>query len=247
MAKEVIKNASLLLHSLQLASNINMVEFNAEAETVDTTNLAGNGWRETVAGIRTTNLSCELMLENAADPEETLNALLEGETSVPFTVTKTYPPAAGDVAWFTQVVALQLMRKAVLAQLWSGSMTFGNQGHAVRGQVLEFLEALDTTQNGDDVELTGGVAAGERLWIAVHVLAAEGTSPTLDLVLESDGDDTFASATTRITVPQFTGVGSYIGYVAGPITDEFFRIAATVGGTDPELTYLVAIGIAPTA
>ena len=37
MAKEVIKNASLFLHSAQLASNTNSVEFSASAEKVVST------------------------------------------------------------------------------------------------------------------------------------------------------------------------------------------------------------------
>ena len=88
-------------------------------------------------------------------------------------------------------------------------------------------------------------AATDRVWISVHVTAATGTLPTLDLVLESDALDTYGSPTTRITVPQFTTVGSYITSIAGAVTDVEYRISATVGGTLPHFTYMVAMGIAP--
>ncbi len=244
MAKEVIKNASLFLHSLNLASNANSVEFSMTAEKVATTNFASSGWEESVAGIRSTELSCELMLESAADPESTLSTLVENATDVPFSVTKTYPPATEDVCWFTTVVSLYLTLKAVLGQLWSGSMKFGNRAHAVRGYVVEYN--ADRTATGVSASCTmPAAAATDRVWIAVHVTAATGTTPTLDLVLESDALDTYGSPTTRITVAQFTDVGSYIGYIAGAVTDVEYRVSATVGGTTPHFTYMVAMGIAP--
>lgn len=244
MAKEVIKNASLLLHSKQLASNTNAVEFSFSAEKVVSTNFASDGWEESLQGIRTTELSCELMLESAEEPEATLSALVENATDAAFSVTKTYPPVAGDVCWFATVVALYITFKAVLGQLWAGSMKFGNRAAAVRGKVLEMNSARTATGNSASLTMPA-VAATERLWIAVHVTAATGTTPTLDLVLQSDADSGYGSPTTRITVPQFTAVGSYVTYVAGAITDVEYRIAATVGGTTPSFTYFVAIGIAP--
>lgn len=244
MAKEIIKNASLLVHSLQLASNTNQIEFSGEAEAIETTNFASGGAKEYVQGLRTSTLSCELMLESAADPQETLEALLDDETDAAFTVTKTYPPVAGDVAWFAQVVAMALSMKAVVGQLWSGSMKFGNRARAVRGFVLEYNAARSTT--GTSASLTmPAIGATEKLVLAVHVLSATGTTPTLDLVIESDADNTYASAATRATIPQFDAVGSYYVVIDGPITDTEYRVSATVGGTLPAFKYLVAIATAP--
>jgi len=244
MAKEVIRNASLFLHSTQLASNTNAIEFSASAEKVVSTNFASSGWEESLQGIRTTELSCDLMLESAIEPETTLSALVENATDVPFSVTKTYPPATEDVCWFSTVVALYITFKAVLGDLWRGSMKFGNRATAVRGFVVEYN--ADRTATGVSASCTMPAAAStDRVWIAVHVTAASGTLPTLDLVLESDALDTYGSPTTRITVPQFTAVGSYITYLAGAVTDTEYRISATVGGTLPHFTYMVAMGIAP--
>jgi len=246
MAKQVVKNASLLLHSKQLASHVNAIEFTAEAEVKEATNFASDGWKENLQGIRSTNLSCELMLENAEEPEKTLSDLVDNETSVPFTVTMTYPPADGDVALFTQVVSLQITRKLQVGELWSGSMRFGNQGHAQKGVILEYNAGRTATGDSTPLDMGEAVVEGGRLWIAVHVLEVSGTSPTLDLILESDADTGMATPTTRITVPQFTAVGSYITYLAGPVTDEAYQIAATVGGSDtPTFQYVVAIGIEP--
>ena len=246
MAKIVVKQGSLFLGSLQLSSNVSEIGFSAEAEVKEATSMASAGWEVPLQGIRKSKLTAEVMLENIAEPETTLNDLLENETDAPFTVTMTHPPAAGNIAYFTKVVALTMTRKMQVGELWGGGMDFGPRAEAVRGQVLDYVVDLAASANGGYVELSGGVATGERLWLAVHVIAAGGT-PTLDLELESDVDNTFSGPTARITLDQFTDVGSYIGFVDGPITDEFFRIPATVGGSSPELTYLVVIGIAPAA
>ena len=63
------------------------------------------------------------------------------------------------------------------------------------------------------------------------------------LVIESDDADTFASATTRVTVAQFTDEGTAYGSVAGAMTDTWWRVRRTIGGTNPQFTYLVALAI----
>ena len=246
MAKQVIKAASLLLHSQQLAPLTNSIEFNVEGEKKVCTNFASEGWEESLLGIRATTLAAQLYFQNVEEPEATLATILESETSVPFTVTMSYPPVAGDLALFAKVVPLTLMRSLQVGEIYGGSMNFGPQAEAVRGYILENNTGRVAT--GDSAELeVAAVGAAERLWIAVHVFSVSGTDPELDLLIESDATG-FATPTTRITVPTIEAAGSYITYVAGPITDDFFRVAATVGGTDtPTFAYLVAIGIAPAA
>lgn len=243
MAKEIIKNASLLIHGLKLASNTNQIEFSGEADPVETTNFASSGNKEYVQGLRTTSLNCDLMLDYARDPEESLNGLLTGETEAAFTVTQTYPPAAGDVAWFAKAIATYETIKLVVGSLYSGAMKFANRARAVRGTVMEYNSARTSTGNSSSTTIAA-VGATEKLVGVVHVLTAGGTTPTLDILIQSDADNSYGSPTTRATIPQFTTVGSYYFTVDGAITDTEVRVNATVGGTDPSFEYLVAIGIA---
>jgi len=247
VGKEVIKDASLFLHSQQLASNTNAVSFAVEAEEIDATTFGIGGNKEFVAGLRNSSLSCELILETSAvAPESALEALLDAETDAPFTVTRNHPPADGDVAWFANVVTLGLTLKQAIGALWSGTMKFGNRSRAVRGNVLESALGVNVrAATGTGASLTmPAVAAGEKLVAAVHVISATGTTPTLDLIIESDSTSGFPSGTTRVTVPQFIAVGSYYVVIDGPITDTEYRVSATVGGTTPAFEYLVAIAIA---
>lgn len=243
MAKEVIKAASLYIHGSKLAGNANKLEFGLEAETVETTNFASCVDKEYLQGLRSAALNAEVMLDAAAEPELTLDGLYTAGTEAAFSATKTYPPAAGDVCWFAKVFEQTMTLKQVLGDLWRASLAFANRSIPCRGKVLESNTGRSSTGNSASLTMAA-VGATEKLVGTVHVVSVTGTSPTLDLVIESDSSDTYGSPVTRVTVPQFTAAGSYTFTVDGAITDTEYRVAATVGGTTPVFEYLVAIGIA---
>ncbi len=78
----------------------------------------------------------------------------------------------------------------------------------------------------------------------MHVVAASGTTPTLDMIVESDDNSGITSGVTRITFTQEVAVGAqYATAVAGPITDDWWRVGWTIGGTGPSFTVIVTVGI----
>jgi hypothetical protein len=100
---------------------------------------------------------------------------------------------------------------------------------------------------GTGFVIAGGVPSGKRLWGGLHATALFGTSPTLDVIIQSaaTGDSTFASPTTRLTFTQMTAIGAQLISAAGPITDTRFRLKATLGGSvNPRFTIFgwIAIG-----
>lgn len=108
----------------------------------------------------------------------------------------------------------------------NGTLSVG----AVRGRVLKTKANVSATgATGTAFEL-GAVSAGQYLYGAFHVFSA-GT--TITAVLESDEDNTFASATTRATFGPITAVGgTWATRVAGPITDTWYRLrVSAVTGT----------------
>lgn len=101
---------------------------------------------------------------------------------------------------------------------------------AIRGRVLKTKADVSATgATGTAYEL-GAVSAGQYLYGAFHVF---GAGTTITAVLESDADNTFGSATTRITFGPITAVGGTWGArVAGAITDTWYRLRVTaVTGT----------------
>lgn len=100
----------------------------------------------------------------------------------------------------------------------------------VRGRVLKTKSNVSATgATGTAYEL-GAASSSQYLYAIFHVFSA-GT--TITAVVESDSDNTFASATTRITFGPVTTTGGTWGTrVAGAITDTWYRLRVTaVTGT----------------
>lgn len=86
---------------------------------------------------------------------------------------------------------------------------------------------------GAALQIVGGVSSGKKLYGGVHVVGVAGTDPTLDVTVQSAPTADFAAPTTRITHPQKTAIGDALSAgVSGPIADEYFRLAWTVGGSN---------------
>lgn len=95
----------------------------------------------------------------------------------------------------------------------------------VLGNLVKAMGTVSATgATGAEVEL-GAAGAGDTLYAAFHVFGTPGTSITA--VLESDADDTFGSATTRITFGPYTTAGARWGTAAGAITDPWYRLRVT--------------------
>lgn len=96
---------------------------------------------------------------------------------------------------------------------------------AIRGRVLKTKADVSATGATGTAFQLGAVSAGQYLYSTFHVFSA-GT--TITAVLESDSDNTFASATTQATFGPITTLGGTWGTrVAGAITDTWYRLRVT--------------------
>ena len=242
MAKQVLKNLGLYYGSLALASQINQVALEATAPEVDVATFDSNGWSDTVAGLLKASLRFDGFWD-AAEPDASAFDQIS-KADWPATVVKPAGtvPAVGDVAYFLLASEFSYTLGGTVGAASRLSLALTGAGALLRGRVADYQAPATATGNGTGYQL-GAVTAAQRLYYAVHVVGASGTLPTLDLVIESDDADTFGSATTRVTVAQFTDEGTAYGSVAGAITDTWWRVRRTIGGTSPEFTYLVALAI----
>lgn len=118
-------------------------------------------------------------------------------------------------------------------------------GKLVRGTVMtDAATARTITFNGTARQL-GAVSATQKLYACLMVLAASGTTPTLDGKIQSDNAGGFASPVDQVTFTQKTAAGQYQwAEVPGTITDDYFRFVGTIGGTSPSFTVIVLVAIA---
>ncbi len=100
------------------------------------------------------------------------------------------------------------------------------------------------TANGTGRQL-GAVSATQQLFAALHVVSVAGTNPTLDVTVESEVDDAWASPITQITFAQKTAIGAeYPTPINGAVTDSWWRVGWTIGGSGgPSFKFIVSVGI----
>lgn len=114
----------------------------------------------------------------------------------------------------------------------------GSSGRGpVRGRLLLPVTSVTGDANGTGYQL-GAVASDQFAYISIHVLSA-GT--TADVIVESDDNANFTSATTRSTTTVTTAGTPTVSPVAGAVTDDYWRVrTANVTGT---FSIAVAVGI----
>jgi hypothetical protein len=126
----------------------------------------------------------------------------------------------------------------------SFAMTFRQDLVTVlNGQLASTLAARTSTANGTILTMTGPTAS-QRLYAGLHITAASGSTPTLDVTIESAALVGFGSPTTRITFTQAAAAGWQFSSVAGAVTDGFWRAVFTIGGSSPSFTVAVFLGVA---
>lgn len=257
MAKRVMKSVRMYYGPLALASNVNQVELSAQASEVPTDNFATDGWAELLSGILTNTMNFQGFW-GAAEPDSTLFSKL-GATDTPATVvpfptgtstkdeagaaaTSFLIPAAGNVTYFSRMSQLSHQVGGQIGAAAKLALNLKGTQPMVRGLVLDYQQEVASTSNSTP-QLIGAATSGQKVWLVVHVFRTQGTGETLDLVLESDSLVGFGSPATRITLPQFTDVGSYFGSIDGPVTDTYYRLARTIAGTSPKFDYIAGIGV----
>ena len=240
MAVLVLTNGRMYAGGLNLSGQTNKMELEIEADELDVSSIQ-DSWDVTVLGRKRASLSAEGFWSAGTGAPDDLYALLG--TSVPITV---MPDGAdGSTGYSLQSLPV----KYTPVDAGSGDvMKFsleakGNVGRAVKGTVMHADAAARTSTGNGVARQLGAVSASQRVYAALHVIEASGTLPTLDVVLASDDAGGFPSSTSRIAFTQATGSTSEWKELAGPVTDDYWRIQYTIGGTSPSFKFVVLVAI----
>lgn len=153
--------------------------------------------------------------------------------------------AEGDVMYVAKsVLASYSPLGGAVGDLSGFGFSAESSGRWFRGKLLADKASRTSSSNSTGVQL-GTIASTKNMHASLHVFSASGTSPTLDVIVESDDNSGFSTATTRLTFAQATDVGSqFLGPTAGPGgSDDWWRVAWTIGGTDtPTFSFAVVFG-----
>lgn len=139
----------------------------------------------------------------------------------------------GHVAYTAAGLSTQHSLGAQVGALLGLTVQLASRGvPLLRGLVAEAAGERTATGNGGDVEISGGVPEGRRLYVIAHLVELEGFTG-VTVAVESDVDDTYSAPETRVTLPQLTEPGAALAYVLEEITDEHFRLTLTAAGAGP--------------
>lgn len=137
--------------------------------------------------------------------------------------------SAGNVALTVYGLECKYAPGLKIGDIMANQLAIASKGQeVVRGLVLENGANKVASGDGNGVQL-GAVASGKSLFLAYHVLLMTATS--VAGVLKSATSGAFSSPTTRITTTTWTGIGSELLSVAGPITDTWYRLTWTLVGS----------------
>jgi hypothetical protein len=242
MAIQYWKDMSILVGSIEMACYAKSFSVNNEVAQLDTTSLCSTGWTSSIGGLKSGSVQIEFMQDVAeASVDDTLYPLLGQAGVVKSIVTGS---ADGSAAYLLKSIPLTYTPvQGAVGELAMGNISGSSStGPVVRGKLLHPSNVSRSSSSTGTGRQLGAVAAGQKVYAALHVIAASGT-PTLDVIVQSDDNAGFTTPTTRLTFTQATGLTSELLSTAGAITDDYWRVSYTIGGSSPEFAFAVTCGI----
>lgn len=252
MATVVLADAKVLAGGYDVSGVLNACNLQYDAEALDDTHF-GDTTRKMKGGLKTVDFSMSGHMEYGAAAIDKLlfDNLGNPAGSAPILDVITVAPEQGGeygtrAFFFKPMLSSFEPLSGEMGQLvpFTAASVGANGDPLIRGTVMHDLDPARTGSGTATIAQLGAVAAGQRMYMSLHVIAVSGSSPTLDVVIESDDNGSMTSATTRITAVQMDAVGAQYLSVAGPITDDYWRVSYTLGGSTPSFTFAVALGIA---
>lgn len=150
----------------------------------------------------------------------------------------------GSVVYFFQAnMGIYKPIKNAIGELLGFTVEAAGRSKAIRG-TLGGIGAKTATGNGAAYQM-GAVGAAEYLYAALHVYSISGTTPTIDVKIQSDNVQGFGTPTDQITFAQVTTTKTAIWAtrVAGVISDDWWRATWTISGGSPSYGIAVVMGI----
>lgn len=240
MASVIYKDCKLYLGGYDLSGDMNKCALSYGAEMKDDT-VFNDDTRSNKAGLLTVGAAHEGYWQADTD---LVDDIIDAKFAVADEIMTICPTtgAAGEVAFSFKSLLANYNPNGAVGDLYAFSVDATGTGKLFKGTVME--NATKTSTATGTARQLGAVTDSQKVYAALHVLAVEGTDPTLDVVIQSDNAEGFLSAADKITFTQMTDIGAQLLTADGAIADDWWRVSWTVGGTDnPSFTIVVVVGI----
>lgn len=243
MAKFVLYDQLVFVDDYDITGDTNAVALEYGAELKDCTVLQ-NDTRINLGGLKTVQCSVAGYYDAATEDAELFSNI--GVSGKPVSIVND-GDNEGDIAYWFNAVGGEYTIGTSTGEIMPFSFVAGAQDSLIRGvmghNARSTAETSSSTSTG--VQL-GAVGASQKLYAVLHVLDSSGSGDqTLDVIVESDDNSGFTSATTRLTATQVTtSTTSELLEVAGAITDDYFRVNFTIAGSgSPSFKFVLLFGV----
>ncbi len=226
MAVHVLTDATIWYDGQDLTSQTNKVELTESASELDATTFGSGGWEEKVGGLKKVTAMGEGFIDYSEPDLSFFNNV--GTAGKLFSVSMGGADLA--TAFASQQLTGTYSHGGTVGELekFSLAMTGSTGPGLVKGVLLKPKTTVSGNTNGTSYQ-AGAIATGQTGYVAIHCFSA-GT--TADVIVESDDDTGFGSATTRFTNTITAAGGTWATALAGPITDDWWRVrTANVTGS----------------
>jgi hypothetical protein len=242
MGTQVLTDSKLYLGQYDVSGDLQAINSDFAAELLDVTTF-GQTTRVRKGGLKVVTMNSEGLWSGGANAVDDALFAQIGVANVPVTI---IPAGAtlSNPAYIFRAIHGSYAPGATVGEMFRFSVAAEGSGGVgmLRGSALHVgTETATGTETGEQL---GAVSATQSIYAALHVYSVSGTDPTLDVVLQSDDNSGFTTATGRITFAQATGITSEWSSLAGAVTDDYWRASFTIGGTDtPTFGFVLAVAI----
>jgi hypothetical protein len=246
MTKLVLLNSRVFVSGADLSGSGNKIEVSEEAEAKSVVNWRSGGAEEYIAGLTKVGISAEGQWEAGAAGNVDDSFWANRRVLEPWSIgpTDASDTGVGNLMYLTNALRTKMTHGGNLGDVASWNADAVGTWPLVRG-VSAHQSGTPRTATGVGTALQlGAVAADQHLYANLHVLSISGTAtPTITMTVHSDNAVGFPSTTLRGSFAARTTVGGEPIRIAGPITDDWWRLSWTISGTSPSFLFLVSMGI----
>ena len=239
MAAYVLVDAQIYYNEFNISGLMNQVAVQYNADTPEATVLSGDGTRRRISGLIDVQVNANGYIDQSAKDKgiyDRIGNSLAGNLSV-----ASENGVLGSRAYFLKVHQGTYNILGAIGEVAPFTLDTMANDRLVRG-IIGATGVKDS--DGSETFKLGPVAADGGIFAMMHVIGVEGTTPTLDVKVQSSTAKAFTSKTERFAFTQVTAdPTSELKSLESAVTDEHWRVAWELGGTDPVYDIFVALGV----
>ena len=229
------KDAVVLLDNTNLSTTLSDVSVSLTSDVAETSTFSTSS-KTYIAGLKDGTATASGYFETSSPDSDAEFLAQLGSTGSAFSIAPT-GYTRGNPATLGKVIETSYDRSADVGGVVSIAVAFQFSDDFFDGKSLVAPAAFTTTSTETSVDF--GAAGTNGGGGSLHVIAASGSSPTLDAKIQTSADN--ASFSDYITFAQQPAVGSeFKTSTSNPA--RYARAVLTIGGSTPSFTVAISFG-----